>query len=496
MKDKMMEHALSLPPGTFDEIGSGSVRRVMNETVDDTHAYFAHKLQDISAALVLPIALLVMMFFFDWRLGLACLVPIFIAVYIHLMLNRRKDMFGYTRHFTDTLEEMNAESVEYVRGISVVKTFQQTVESFQRFKGVIHEYAHWMAEYTIRFGRPYSFYYVISNSVFAFVITAAVFLFGTGPITSTEYANLMFYLILTPLFPLILSKVMDCANAFYKMDDVMERVDEFFSRKPLPEPEQGSMPISWDIAFKDVTFTYSGQEKAALNNISLTSKQGKVTAIVGASGSGKSTIASLASRFWDPDSGAITIGGIDLKDIGSKNLRKIESYVFQGSRLIKGTLRDNVRLGRPDASEEEIIDALHDAQCDDIVEKLPDGLDTLLGPGGVYLSGGEVQRISIARAILRNCPIVVLDEATAFADPENEYLVQKAFEKLSKDKTVLIIAHRLSTVRHADLIYVIRAGEVAESGTHEELLGQGGLYKGMWEDYQLSLKWKVKGVKE
>ena len=495
IKKRALDHVLALPPGAFDMIGSGKVRRTIVDSAEATHTYAAHQLPDMAGSVVLPVAIAVMLFFFDWRLGIACIVPIASSMLIMYTLMGNKALTEFMGEYQGALGDMNREAVEYVRGISVVKTFQQTVHTFQRFKDAIMRYGKFASEYA-RWcrGRMIAFV-VLSNMAFAFLILAAMLVDGgAGTAGAAFLSDFLFYVIFSPLVAILMMRIMYSSEDGYKVDDGLNRIDELLAMEPLQEPSEPRMPDDMTVRFENVTFTYPSSTAPAVESLCLTMRPGTVTALVGPSGSGKSTVASLASRFWDPQGGSITIGGVDLRDIGSANVARLESYVFQSNCLIKGSLLDNVRLGRPDATPEEVGNALREARCEDIVSKMPDGLDTLVGPGGVYLSGGEVQRIAIARAILKGSPIVILDEATAFADPENECLVQQAFERLAEDRTVLMIAHRLTTVRDADCICVVDGGRVREVGTHAELMSEGGEYRRMWDDYQRSLAWKISGV--
>ena len=495
IKKRALDHVLCLPPGAFDLIGSGKVRRTIVDSAEATHTYTAHQLPDLAGSVVLPVAILVMLFFFDWRLGIACIIPIAASMLVMYTMMGNKALSEFMGIYQSALGDMNREAVEYVRGVSVVKTFQQTVHTFQRFKDAILRYGKFASEYA-RWcrGRMIAFV-VLSNLSFAFLILITMALNGGVGQADPEFlGDFLFYVIFSPLVAILLMRIMYSSEDGFKVDDALGRIDELMAMEPLPEPTEPRMPEDMTVRFENVTFSYPGNQVPAVDSLCLTMRPGTVTALVGPSGSGKSTVASLACRFWDPQSGSISIGGVDLRDVGSANVAKLESYVFQSNSLIKGTLLDNVRLGRPDATPEQVADALREAQCDDIVSKLPDGLDTVIGPGGVYLSGGEVQRVAIARAILKDSPIVILDEATAFADPENEYLVQRAFERLAERRTVLVIAHRLTTVRDADCICVVDGGRVREIGTHSELMMENGEYRRMWDDYQRSLAWKVAGV--
>ena len=495
MKKRALAHVMTLPPGAFDMMGSGKVRRIINDSAEATHTYAAHQLPDLAGSVVLPISIVVMLFFFDWRLGIACIVPIAVSIAVMYTMMGNKVLAEFMGVYQGALGDMNKEAVEYVRGISVVKTFQQTVHTFQTFKESILRYGEFASGYARWCKKRMVAYMVFANLSFAFLILAAMAITGGLENVTPEFiSDFLFYVVFSPLVTILLVRIMYSSEDGYKVDDALSRIDGLMAMEPLPETGDPKVPDDMTVRFEGVTFTYPGSDRPAVEAVSMTMRPGTVTALVGPSGSGKSTIASLAARFWDPQQGRISIGGIDLRDISSKDLSGLESYVFQSNTLLRDTLLNNVRLGRPDATPEQVSEALRQAQCEDIVAKLPNGLDTPIGPGGVYLSGGETQRVAVARAILKGSPIVILDEATAFADPENEHLVQKAFEKLAEDRTVLIIAHRLTTVRNADCICVVDGGRIREIGTHAELMEEGGEYRRMWEDYQRSLTWRVKGV--
>ena len=495
MKKRALAHVMTLPPGAFDMMGSGKVRRIINDSAEATHTYAAHQLPDLAGSVVLPISIIVMLFFFDWRLGIACIVPIAVSIAVMYTMMGNKVLAEFMGVYQGALGDMNKEAVEYVRGISVVKTFQQTVHTFQTFKESILRYGEFASGYARWCKKRMVAYMVFANLSFAFLILAAMAITGGLENVTPEFiSDFLFYVVFSPLVAILLVRIMYSSEDGYKVDDALSRIDGLMAMEPLPETGDPKVPDDMTVRFEGVTFTYPGSDRPAVEAVSMTMRPGTVTALVGPSGSGKSTIASLAARFWDPQQGRISIGGIDLRDISSKDLSGLESYVFQSNTLLRDTLLNNVRLGRPDATPEQVSEALRQAQCEDIVAKLPNGLDTPIGPGGVYLSGGETQRVAVARAILKGSPIVILDEATAFADPENEHLVQKAFEKLAEDRTVLIIAHRLTTVRNADCICVVDGGRIREIGTHAELMEEGGEYRRMWEDYQRSLTWRVKGV--
>lgn len=495
MKKRALAHVMTLPPGAFDMMGSGKVRRIINDSAEATHTYAAHQLPDLAGSVVLPISIVVMLFFFDWRLGIACIIPIAVSIAVMYTMMGNKVLAEFMGVYQGALGDMNKEAVEYVRGISVVKTFQQTVHTFQTFKESILRYGEFASGYARWCKKRMVAYMVFANLSFAFLILAAMAITGGLENVTPEFiSDFLFYVVFSPLVAILLVRIMYSSEDGYKVDDALSRIDGLMAMEPLPETGDPKVPDDMTVRFEGVTFTYPGSDRPAVEAVSMTMRPGTVTALVGPSGSGKSTIASLAARFWDPQQGRISIGGIDLRDISSKDLSGLESYVFQSNTLLRDTLLNNVRLGRPDATPEQVSEALRQAQCEDIVAKLPNGLDTPIGPGGVYLSGGETQRVAVARAILKGSPIVILDEATAFADPENEHLVQKAFEKLAEDRTVLIIAHRLTTVRNADCICVVNGGRIREIGTHAELMEEGGEYRRMWEDYQRSLTWRVKGV--
>lgn len=495
MKKALMEHIAEMPQGAFDTIGTGKIRRIVGDSVGSTETYLAHQLPDAAGSVVLPIAILVLLLSFDWRLGLASLVPVAISVAAMMSMVSSKVMKGHMEVYQGALADVNKETVEYIRGISVIKTFQQTVASFQSLKASISRYSEFTIEYTKWCRGRMCLFLVASNSAFASIAVVALAVNG-GTVWTPEFlSDFLFYVILTPLVAVLLMRIMFASNDGFIVDDALGRVDSILSMEPLDEPAESIVPSGTDVAFEDVTFAYPGSGSAAVESFSMKLEPGTVTALVGPSGSGKSTIAGLVCRFWDPQKGRISIGGTDLRDIGSIGLGRLTTAVLQTNHLMKGTLRENVALGRPDATDEEIVSAMAKAQCAGIVEKMPEGLDTMIGPGGAFLSGGEVQRVAIARAILKDSPVVILDEATAFADPENEVLVQKALEELSRGKTVLLIAHRLTTVRDADRICVLDSGRMVEEGTHDSLIAANGMYQSMWDDYQRSLAWKVEGAR-
>lgn len=488
MRIDISNYIAKLPLGFADNFGSGKLRKIINDSTGATETYLAHQLPDKYAAIATPLGLLVLLFSFDWRLGLLSLVPVILAFLIMTTMTGKR-MAEKMKQYGNALENMSNEAVEYVRGIPVVKTFGQSVFSFKKFKKTIDEYEKWVISYTKDMRIPMMLYTCAINGVFAFLIAGAIFFTSKG-VSNTFLLNLIFYIIITPAISLTLTKLMYMSENNMVVADALNRIDSVFNIKPLDEKEKKYSPKDASIELNNVYFSYDG-EKNVISNVSLKIESGQSIAFVGPSGGGKSTLASLIARFFDCNKGNIKIGGVDIKDISKKELMDNVSFVFQNSKLIKASILDNVRMGKEDASEEEVLNALKTAQCMDIIEKLPEGINTLIGTKGVYLSQGEQQRIAIARAVLKNSPIIILDEATAFADPDNEIKVQKAFTELSKGKTLIMIAHRLSTIKNVDCIYVIKDGEIVENGNHQELLEKNGLFAKMWKDYKTSIEWKV-----
>ena len=484
----MLEHIATLPLGRIGQFGSGKLRRTVSETTGATETYLAHQLPDKARAVATVVGLLALLLAFDWRLGLLSLLPVALG-FLCMMRMTGQSMKEKLSQYQDALADMSNEAVEYVRGIPVVKTFGQTVTSFQRFKATIDAYEKWTIAYTKELRGPMTAYTLAINSVFAFLILGGACL-TRGGVTAPVLLDLLFYIIITPVISLTLTKLMTMSENTMIVRDAIERIDSVLTMAPLSEPTDPQHPQDGSVTLRGVRFSYDG-EKDALRDISLTVPAGQTAAFVGPSGGGKTTLASLVARFLDPQEGSVQIGGVDVRDIAQAELMDTVAFVSQDSHLLKGTIRDNVRLGRPDASDEAVLAALREAQCMDILEKSPDGLDTVIGSQGVHLSGGEGQRLAIARAFLKDAPVIILDEATAFADPDNEAKVQAAFDRLARGRTVLMIAHRLSTVANADHIFVLRDGTLAESGSAEELLARDGLFRSMWQEYQRSVQWKV-----
>lgn len=484
---KAMHHILNLPVGEIELMGSGKMRKIVNESSAATETYLAHQLPDKAGAIATPIGLIFLLFAFDWRLGLLSLAPVFIAFIIMMCMTGAK-MQAKMTEYQNALEDMSNQAVEYVRGIPVVKTFGQTVFSFKRFNGAIDNYGKWVIAYTKDLRTPMIFYTAAINGVFVFLIAGALLLSGKAA-DSGFLLNLIFYIIITPIISITLTKIMFSSENAMIVDDAMKRIDSILNLQPLPE--KGRLrPQDASVQLINVSYSYDGA-KDAVHGISMDIAGGQTIALVGASGGGKTTVAGLIARFLEARKGKILIGGTDIKSIPKNELMDNIAIVFQNSRLLKASILDNVRLARPNAGREAVIKALEAAQCSDIIEKLPEGIDTVIGSRGIFLSGGEQQRIAIAQAILKDAPIIILEEATAFADPDNESRVQAALSSLAKGRTVIIIAHRLTTVLGADRIFVLDGGEIKEQGTHQELIEQNGLYSQMWKSYQTSIQWKV-----
>lgn len=488
LRKGMMSHIMTLPLGVMERLGSGKVRKTVNECSASTETYLAHQLPDMVGAYVTPVGLLFMLFAFDWRFGLFCLVPIALSFVVMMTQMTGPVLKEKMNEYQNALEDMSNEAVEYVRGIPVVKTFGQTVFSFRRFRDSIDRYSEWAISYTKSMRRPMCLLTMLINGIFVFILGGGLWL-ATGNLSNDLILNILFYIIITPVLTVTMTKIMFQSENTMLLDDSMKRIDELLDLEPLPENGK-KLPKDSSVSLKNVSYSYDGGEKA-LNHISLDIASGETVAFVGPSGGGKTTLANIISRFFDADEGQVFIGGVDVKEIPKAKLMETVSFVFQNSRLLKGSILENVRMARPSASEEDVLQALKQAQCIDIIAKLPDGIHTILGTEGIYLSGGEQQRISIARAVLKNAPILILDEATAYADPDNEVRIQEALAALAKEKTVILIAHRLSTVAGADRIFVLKDGKIAESGSLDDLQKQGGIFAEMMMDYASSIQWKV-----
>lgn len=488
LRKDMMHHIVKLPLGELEKFGSGRLRKTVNDCSAATETYLAHQLPDMVGSIVTPIGLLVFLFVFDWRFGLISLIPIVLSFVIMMAFMTGKTLQQKMTEYQNALDDMSNEAVEYVRGIPVVKAFGQSVFSFRRFKKSIDSYSNWAIDYTKNLRFPMIIFTMLINGIFAFIIFGGL-IFTKGGVTNGIILNILFYIIITPVLTVTMTKVMFQSENKMIVEDAFKRIDSVMNISPL-EATKCQKPTDASVQLKNVIYSYDGEVKA-IDNVSLKINAGQTVAFVGESGGGKTTLASLISRFFDADEGEVLIGGVDVKNIDKKELMNTVSFVFQNSKLINASIFDNVRLAKPDATAEDVMSALKKAQCMDIIEKFGSGVDTVIGPNGVYLSGGETQRLAIARAILKNAPIVILDEATAFADPDNEVKIQKALDELSKDKTVIMIAHRLSTVKNVDCIYVLAGGKLAEQGGAQILAEQNGVFANMLRNYLTSVKWKV-----
>ncbi len=489
MRLALMEHIMKLPMGHIESEGSGKIRKIVADSTAATETFIAHSLPDKSVSYVTPIGIIGLLLYFDWRIGLISMIPALIA-FLCMGKMMGKEMQVAMKEYQNALDEMSAEAVEYVRGVPVVKTFGQSIFSFKRFKEAIDKYEQWVINYTVSLQIPMVGFVTFCNAIFA-ALVACGFVFTKSGVDNVFLFNILFYIIITPILTVTLMKVAYAGESEMIVIDALYRMDSILEVQPLSEASAPKHPKDSGIVLDNISFAYTDSKSNAVDSVSLSINPGEHVALVGPSGGGKTTLASLVARFWDVNSGSIKIGGVDVKDIAGAELMKNVSYVFQDSKLLKMSILENVRLGNPNATDEQVMQALKDAQCMDIIEKFPEGVSTVIGTEGVYVSGGEAQRISIARAFLKNAPILILDEATAFADPDNEAKVQQAFANLSKDKTVIMIAHRLSTVVDADKICVLSGGKIIESGKHQELVKAGGLYNHMWTEYNKSVNWKV-----
>ena len=493
MKKEAMHHIVMLPLGYFSQNASGRLRKIIDDNAGLTEGFLAHQLPDLTGAVVMPIAVIILLFVFDWRLGICCMVPLVISVFF-----LKKMMGGENANFMSgymsALENMNKEAVEFVRGIPVVKVFQQTVYSFKNFRAAIEEYKKYASGYAICCRIPLTGFNVTLNGTFILLIPVAMMIFaGTSGQSDTQklFFDFLFYSLFTPICTTMMNRIMFASEQLMAAKSAVSRIEAVLQEKPLEEAKAPKMPKDASVVFQDVSFTYPGAKKKALYHVSFEVPVGKTVALVGASGSGKSTAANLIPRFYDVQEGTVFVGGVDVRRIAKEDLMEEIAFVFQNTRLFNDTLLENIRAARPNATRTEVMKAAEAAQCGDIIKRLPKGLDTVVGNGGTYLSGGENQRIALARAILKDAPIIVLDEATAFADAENEHQIQLAFEGLTHGKTVLMIAHRLSTIQNADQILVFGDGNIIERGNHDELLKKNGVYASRWKEYQTQITWKV-----
>lgn len=490
LRREAMRRIVNMPLGFFDCNTSGRIRKIIDDNASITHTFLAHQMPDLVGAVLVPLVATLLIFWFDWKLGLACIVPVVIAMLtMGYMMGTKGRQF--MNSYMTSLEEMNAEAVEYVRGIPVVKVFQQTIYSFKNFYQSIMNYNKMVSGYTMAWEKPMSFYIVIINGFVFFLAPIAILLIDNGGNYAEVLLNFFLFVLITPVFSQNIMKSLYLNQALGLAGEAINRLENLLDYELFEDPSFPKSVQGFDIRFKDVSFTYPGGDRKAVDNVSFFIPQGKSVALVGASGGGKTTIARLVPRFWEADEGEVLIGSTHVKDIASQDLMKHISFVFQNTKLFKATLLENIKYGNPDSSMEEVQRAIEAAQCRDIIDKQPFGLETKIGVEGTYLSGGEQQRIVLARAILKNAPIVLLDEATSFADPENEYLIQQALKELTRGKTVLTIAHRLSNITGADLILVIDKGRIVEQGTHTELIGAQGVYSRMWSEYQQSVNWTI-----
>ena len=503
---RMTETLAELPIGWHITHVSGKVRKVFEKNVNQLETLIAHNLPDTAQNMVSPFAILALMLIFDWRLGLISLLPLVLAFVLQTVLMRISSNSGFMQKYEDALEQMNNAGTEYVRGISVIKTFNQSVYYFKNFYTSIMNYKEFVHKYSKSWENGYSIFLALIKVGFLFLLPAALLIAGTATLDPRFFYSFVFYLAFAPVTYTMLMKIM-YANSFnQRSNDALNRIEDILQAPLTKEPEKSVLPERYDIEFKDVVFSYKtaaensnpdsdkmpqSAARTAVNGISLHIPEHSLTALVGPSGGGKTTLVNLLGRFWEIDSGEISIGGVDIRDIKTSDLLHIVGFVFQENKLFKESIFENIRYGKKDASREEVLEALRKAECMDIIEKLPAGIDTVYGTKGTYVSGGEAQRLAIARALLQDAPVIVLDEATAFADAENEYKIKKTFDVLLKDKTVIMIAHRLSSVVNADKICVINEGKIAEEGTHNELLERKGLYATMWENFQKGIEWKV-----
>lgn len=492
LRIQIVRHIGNLPLGYHTTKPSGKQRKIIEKNSDNLETLIAHQIPDFAGAVALPVAFLVFMFVYDWRLSLICLIPILVGFGIlYYMLKDESE--GFAKQYQKSAEDISNAVTEYVRGIAVVKVFRQTANSFQRYKAAVKEYGDYLLKYALSMQNTDSAYHAAINGIFFFLIPGGIILFNAGSNPEKTVLSFLFFAVLIPTVVTILARIMNSSSNLMISQASLDAIDQILREKPLPETKTPQLPKGYDVSLDHVSFSYEDAAGKALDDVSLDVPEGTITALVGESGGGKSTVANLIARFWDVDEGVIRVGGVDVREMDYKYWMEQVSIVFQDTNLFKMSIMENVAVFNPDASREDVLQALHLAQCDDILEKLPQGADTLIGTKGIYLSGGEMQRIALARAILKNAPVVLLDEATAFADAENEYLIQKALDELLRGKTVIMIAHRLSTIIHADQICVLERGKIVEKGTHRELMDLHGVYAGMYEEYQSSISWRIGG---
>lgn len=490
LRIQIVRHIGNLPLGYHTTNPSGKQRKIIEKNSDNLETLIAHQIPDFAGAVALPVAFLVFMFVYDWRLSLICLIPILVGFGIlYYMLKDESE--GFAKQYQKSAEDISNAVTEYVRGIAVVKVFRQTANSFQRYKAAVKEYGDYLLKYALSMQNADSAYHAAINGIFFFLIPGGIILFNAGSNPEKTVLSFLFFAVLIPTVVTILARIMNSSSNLMISQASLDAIDQILREKPLPETKTPQLPKGYDISLDHVSFSYEDAAGKALDDVSLDVPEGTITALVGESGGGKSTVANLIARFWDVDEGVIRVGGVDVREMDYKYWMEQVSIVFQDTNLFKMSIMENVAVFNPDASREDVLQALHLAQCDDILEKLPQGADTVIGTKGIYLSGGEMQRIALARAILKNAPVVLLDEATAFADAENEYLIQKALDELLRGKTVIMIAHRLSTIIYADQICVLERGKIVEKGTHRELMDLHGVYAGMYEEYQSSISWRI-----
>ena len=490
MRRTAMERLMRVPLGFFDTQNTGRMRKIIDEDSSQTHTFVAHILPDVAGSVVAPIGIIILLLAVDWQLGIAAMVPIVCAFGIMgYMMNPKNNDFQ--RMYLDAQEKMSAEAVEYVRGIPVVKVFQQTVFSFKRFHDSIINYRDLVIRYTLLWRTPMSAYTIAINAFAFLLVPTGIILIGHGGETAIIVSDMVLYVLIAPIIAANVMKAMHLSQNLFLANEAVDRLEKLTATPPLPESSEPEKAAAFDVSLRNVSFRYEAAERDAVSHIDLDIPQGKTVALVGASGSGKTTIARLIPRFWDVREGSLKIGGVDVRHMDKAVLMRNVSFVFQNTRLFKTSILENIRYGNPDATIEQVNRAVDLSQSREIIERLPQGLNTVIGAEGTYLSGGEQQRIVLARAILKDAPIVVLDEATAFADPENEHLIRQAFAHLTCGKTVLMIAHRLTTVQDADNIVVVDNGRIAEQGTHQQLMEKATLYYKMWNEYQKSVAWKL-----